>query len=201
MNTEETLDITTEEETSIEPSEEVVIEEPSMEEAEEETLDNKPSEEKLYAGKYKSAEDLEEAYKSTTAESTRMAKELAQLRKEFEDSRLTPEQKEQRELSKNFIKENNVLTREEFEQIQRDEREISALIASGASLQQIERVKKISQYGDYAKMSVTQVYKDLYGGLPAKKPTKSVPSRGVQRTGQGTMTRAKWDSLKVNSPE
>lgn len=201
MNTEETLEISEEEETvDTTPSNDTEIEEPSMEEAEEETS-QEPSTERLYAGKYKSPEELERGYQETNAETARMAKELAQLRKEVAESKLSPEEREQKEKSRNFVKENNLLTREEFEQAQKDEREAGALMSKGATPKQIERVKRISQYGDYSKMSVTEIYKDLYGGLPGKKPTTSVKSKGVQRTGERTMTRAKFSSLKVNSPE
>lgn len=202
MNTEDNSLVTDEMENSeMEPVEESEIEEPSQEE--ETTEDNsqdEPSEE-LILNKFRSKDDAVEGYVQLEKELGTTKRELAQLRKELEESRMSPEEKEQKELSRKFLKENNVLTREEFEQIQRDEREANALISKGATPKQIERVKRISQYGDYAKMSITEVYKDLFGGLPGKAPTRSVAGKGVQRTGQRTITRSKFNSLKVGSPE
>ncbi len=55
------------------------------------------SEPKLYAGKYKSVEELERAYQNTTAESSRMAQELARSSKaesKVETPQYTPDQLE-----------------------------------------------------------------------------------------------------------
>ncbi len=72
--TEETSQEVTEE-TVVETTPEVTEQEPSSEQVE------TPEEQPLYAGKYKSPEELEKAYKESNAANSKMAQELAEAKK------------------------------------------------------------------------------------------------------------------------
>lgn len=199
MDTEETLDVSTEEETSLNenPSAEVATDEPFVQEEEMETSsDDEPQ--TLYADRFSSVEELEKSYKNTSAESTRLAQELAQLRKDLEESKLTPEEKKFKQESQDFVKSNELVTKQDL----KDERDAGMLLSNGATQGQIDHVMQVSRLSGYANKSIPQIYKEVYGVVPKKKPSQGVRSKSTPRsTGAKTISRSAFSKLDVTSPK
>lgn len=184
MEDELTSEVVPEEATSLEPSVEETTEEPSSTEEsfvedDETTSNDEPS--KLFANKYASAEELEKAYIHSDIEASRMAKKLKKLEKEVELAKMSPEQRQQAQQTAEFVKSNDLMTKTEFKQMQRDQQEATSLISKGATQDQIDRVMKISRFGEYSNMSITEIYKDIYGGTPKQKPRQGVKSKPAER--------------------
>jgi hypothetical protein len=187
--------------TEVEPSEETIHEEPSAPEdtytEEEETSDEEPS---LLAGKYKTPEELEKGYIHNNIESARMAKELAELKREVELQKMTPEQRDKAQQTAEFVKQNDLMTKSEYQQMLKDQQESQGLQAKGASQKQIDKVMELAQYGKYSKMTITDIYKDIYGGIPKQKPRQGVTSKPSQKipTKNKPFTRAQIKAMSLS---
>lgn len=169
--------------TEVEPSEETTIEEPSsVEESfteDEETSDDEPS--NLLANKFKTPQDLEKAYLHSNIESSRMAKELAELRRKIELAEMSPEERQQAKQTADFVKQNDLMTKSEYQQMLKDQQESMGLLSKGATQAQIDKVMDLSGYGKYSKMTITEIYKDIYGGVPKQKPRQGVTPKPSQK--------------------
>lgn len=185
ITSEETVDETT---SVVEPSEETDSQEPSSveetygEETEPTSTETSDDPSGLLANKYKTPEDLEKAYIHNNIETSRMAKELAELKKEIEYAKMTPEQQQQAKQTADFVKQNDLMTKSEYQQMLRDQQESMGLLNKGATQAQIDKVMELSGYGKYAKMTVTDIYKDIYGGIPKQKPRQGVAPKPSQKT-------------------
>lgn len=169
-STEETEETTLETELSDE-----VTEEELSEEEEDEATSEEP--EVLYAGKYDSVEELEKAYNESSAGGKGMAAELKSLKDEISQLKMTPEEKAAADQNRKFIDQNGLMTKVEFVQMQKDDREAGDLLDAGATKRQLDRVKQVANFGDFSKMSLTEVYRDLYGAIPRLKPKQGVSSK------------------------
>lgn len=173
---EATSEVETEETTSQEElSEEVATEEPS-EETEEATSQEEPSE-PLYAGKFKTVEELEKAYNLSSSEGKDTAGEMNALRQEVERMKLSPEERDVEDQNLAFIKRNGLVTKAELEQIEKDQREAKSLMEAGATQLQIDNVMEAARYGSNIKKSLTEVYRKLYGIVPKRKPNQGATQK------------------------
>ena len=138
----------TEETSVVEPTEDV-----------ETSTETEPSEssedERKYAGKYTSVEELEKAYQSATAEATRMAQKLSQ--KKTESGEVDVQQQMKDMLEAQDLKQDY-------------------------SAEQVDKALALSTHPLYASRSITEIVHDLYGspkpsGLSPKSKKKTVQGR------------------------
>lgn len=168
----------------VEPIEESEAEEPSEEVQDDSTYEEESEE---VPEKFKEIESLAKSYKSLEQKLSQLGEDNARLKEENARANMSPEDRETAEQNSQFIKSNDLMTKAEFMQMQKDQRESESLLKAGATDHQIDRVKRVSRYADYSKMSITEIYRDLYGFVPKNKPKqgatqkprgKSIKSKG-----------------------
>lgn len=202
MEEEDNLDVAEEMDNSLEePIEEPVTDEPSEEEleVEEDNLSDEDEPLETTPEKFKSSDAQEKSYLALERKLSELGEENARLRKEVERSSLSPEERDVFDQNQAFIKQNDLMTKAEFEQMQRDEQESLSLIKAGATQHQLERVKRISRFEGYNKMSITEIYRDLYGFVPKSKPKQGVkpkPRKKVVKNKAFT-----YEEIKAMSPD
>ena len=167
-----------------------VVEETVTEEVTPETTNDEPSSQQeepqseeqeqpqIYAGKYKSPEELEKAYLKATAEATRMAQEIAKSKK----PQLSPDKQE----ILNELKSLGVMTKEEFMQEQavetqkaKDEREIQELQLSD---NQVNALRRYASHRDNLSKSMAECWDELTGSIGGKvisRKTTLKPKKGL----------------------
>lgn len=185
MVTEDNLEVTEEMDNSYEePIEESVTEEPSMEEEEVEELsyedneDTEPIPEKFGGDR----EKYEKSYASLEKKFHEQAEQIARMKEEVARANMSPEERQANDQNREFIKANDLMTKQEFMQMQKDQKEAGSLLSSGATQHQIDRVMRVSRYADYSNMSITEIYRDLYGFVPKKKPSQGVTQKPRSKT-------------------
>ena len=122
MVDEDNSDITEETDNSVqEPVEESVIEEPSEEEEElEDNSDPEPSEEA--PEKFKTAEAEEKSYRDLELKLSQLGEDNARMRKEMERASMSPEDRDVEDQNRAFIKSNDLITKAELDQREKDQR-------------------------------------------------------------------------------
>lgn len=140
-----------------------------------------PEKQPLYAGKYKTPEDLEQAYKEANASNTKMAQELAESRKPA----LAPDKQE----IADEIKGLGFVTQAEFKQQQavgnqkaKDDLEISQLELTDA---QANTLRRFSSHKDNLSKSMTELWDELQGSIGGKvvsRKTTLKPKTGTRDT-------------------
>lgn len=142
----------------------------------------------LLAGKYENVDELEKAYQHSNSEAGRMAQRLSQMEQEMARLKMTPDEVAEYDRTQQFIKRFGLMTKEEYLQMQKDERDAQFLISRGASQSQIDRVREISRFGDYAKKSLAEIFQLIYGQLPREKPKMGITQRPRGRDDFGQYT-------------
>lgn len=177
--TEEVVEETSaeEEEVETEATEEVTSDEEETT-SEEETVE-------LYAGKYKSVDELEKAYITSNAEATRMAQQLS-TRETTKKPQLTDEDKRVQD----FIKNNNLMTTKQFQQQLQDNNEIQTLKNSGMTAKEEQVVRNLSRSQGstangipYTQASMKEIHEDVFSSetrVVKKKVVGVKPRAGVK---------------------
>ena len=177
MADEDNSDITEETDNSVqEPVEESVAEEPSEEEEElEDNSDTEPSEEA--PEKFKSDEAQDKSYRELEHKLSQLGEDNARMRQEIERVNMSPEDRDVDDQNRAFIKSNDLITKSELDQREKDQREANSLIQAGATQPQIDNVMEVSRYGENSRKSLTEVYRKLYGIVPKRKPKQGVTQK------------------------
>ena len=99
--------------------------------------------------------------------------------------KISPEELKKHYEAQSFVQSNDLMTKQEFLQMQKDQRAVETLLSQGASQHQVDRVREVSNFGKYSSMTITEIYKDLYGSVPKKKPKVGVKQKGRTRVATG----------------
>lgn len=176
-----------------EPIEEPISEEPS-EEVEESYEDTSDTPEK-----FKSQEAQDKSYKELERKLSQLGEDNARMKEEIRLASMSPEEKEVADHNTKFIKDNNLMTKGEFQQMQKDQKEASSLISAGATQHQIDRVQRVSRYSDYSNMSITEIYRDLYGSVPKRKPKQGATQKPRGKSVKSNAyTKAQIDAMSAD---
>jgi len=140
-----------------------------------------PEKQPLYAGKYKTPEDLEKAYSEANAANTKMAQELAQARKPA----LAPDKQEIADELKGL----GFVTQDELKQQTavgnqkaKDDLEISNLDITEA---QANTLRRYSSHQDNLSKSMTELWDELQGNVGGKvvsRTTTIKPKTGTRES-------------------
>ena len=152
----------------------------------------------LYAGKYENVDELEKAYQHSNAEAGRMAQRLSSMEQEMARLKMTPDEAAEFDRTQQFIKRFGLMTKDEYEQARKDERDMQFLTSRGVGQSQIDRIREISRFGDYSKKSLIEIYELFYGQLSREKPKMGITQRPRGKDDYGQYTPEELSAIQYS---